>query len=82
MRPNLTASILLAALACAPASTTFSPPLAPGVDPSARNLLGPATPGSNVPLSSADQRWVDNTLASLTLRQKVGQLIMPWVGGD
>ena len=82
MRTKLTASILLAALACAPASTTFSPPLAPGVDPSARNLLGPATPGSNVPLSSADQRWVDNTLASLTLRQKVGQLIMPWVGGD
>lgn len=82
MRPKLTASILIAALACAPAATTFSPPLAPGVDPSARNLLGPATPGATTPLSSADQRWVDNTLASLSLRQKVGQLIMPWVGGD
>ena len=30
----------------------------------------------------ADRRWVDSTLASLTLRQKVGQLIFPWVLGD
>ena len=81
MPSKLTASLLAALVACAPASTTFSPPLAPGVDPSARHLLGPANPGANSPLSSADQRWVDNTLASLTLRQKVGQLIMPWVGG-
>lgn len=26
--------------------------------------------------------WVDATLAGLTLREKAGQLIMPWVGGD
>jgi beta-N-acetylhexosaminidase len=25
--------------------------------------------------------WVENTLASLSLREKVGQLMMPWVGG-
>jgi beta-N-acetylhexosaminidase len=33
-------------------------------------------------LSTADRAWVDRTLASLTLRQKVGQIIMPWVGAD
>ena len=73
---------LALAFACAPASTAFQPPLGPGVDESARRLLGPATPGATTPLSAADQRWIDNILASLTLREKVGQLIMPWVGGE
>ncbi|HEX9108064.1 MAG TPA: glycoside hydrolase family 3 protein [Longimicrobiales bacterium] len=31
---------------------------------------------------SVDTRWVDSTLATLSLRQKVGQMIMPWVLGD
>jgi hexosaminidase len=26
--------------------------------------------------------WVERTLASLTLREKVGQMVMPWVGGN
>ena len=29
-----------------------------------------------------DETWVERTLIGLTLRQKVGQLIMPWVLGD
>ena len=29
-----------------------------------------------------DEAWVERTLIGLTLRQKVGQLIMPWVLGD
>jgi beta-N-acetylhexosaminidase len=56
--------------------------MVPGVDASARRLLGPANPGATTPLSAPDRRWVENTLASLTLREKIGQLIMPWVGGD
>jgi beta-N-acetylhexosaminidase len=70
------------ALACAPARSTLQPTLAPGVDASARNLLGPANPGARAPISAADQRWIDRTMASLTLRQKIGQLMMPWVGGE
>ncbi|MBV9110021.1 MAG: hypothetical protein JO306_11485, partial [Gemmatimonadetes bacterium] len=27
-------------------------------------------------------RWVEHMLRSLTLREKVGQMVMPWVGGD
>ncbi|HEY6089254.1 MAG TPA: glycoside hydrolase family 3 N-terminal domain-containing protein [Gemmatimonadaceae bacterium] len=69
-------------LACAPAPSIVQPPVVPGVDASARRLLGPASPGATAPLSPADQRWVQRTLASLTLREKIGQLIMPWVGGD
>ena len=69
-------------LACAPAPATIQPTIAPGVDASARRLLGPASPGAITPISAADRRWVEKTLASLSLREKVGQLIMPWVGGD
>ena len=70
-------------VACAPApSSLVQPTVFPGVDASARRLLGPATPGAGAKLSDADQRWVERTLASLTLREKVGQLMMPWVGGD
>jgi len=29
-----------------------------------------------------DEGWVERTLSGLTLRQKIGQLIMPWVLGD
>ncbi|MBA3645412.1 MAG: hypothetical protein H0W63_04480 [Gemmatimonadaceae bacterium] len=44
--------------------------------------LGSARPGAKMALSPRGSDWVDRTLASLTLRQKVGQLIMPWVGGE
>ncbi|HMI55420.1 MAG TPA: glycoside hydrolase family 3 N-terminal domain-containing protein [Gemmatimonadaceae bacterium] len=70
------------AVACAPTAATFQRTIAPGVDASARRLVGPANPGAMTPLSTADKRWVERTLASLTLREKIGQLIMPWVGGD
>src|SRR5947207_7144826 len=67
---------------CATAPSVIRPTSVPGVDASARRLLGPASPGATSPLSAADQRWIDRTLASLTLREKIGQLIMPWVGGE
>jgi beta-N-acetylhexosaminidase len=82
MTRKLLLALAVIALACAPTRSTIQPLVFPGVDESARRLLGPATPGASTPLSAADQRWVDRTLASLTLREKVGQLLMPWVGGD
>src|SRR5688500_1603556 len=72
---------ILPALACAPPSQPGLP-VFPGIDASARRLLGPSTAGTPAGLSSADQRWIESTLRSLTLREKVGQLVMPWVGGD
>ncbi len=33
------------------------------------------------PLDAAARRWVDETLASLTLRQAVAQLVIPWIPG-
>ena len=46
-------------------------------DVSHRSAL-PDDPGE---LPVEGQYWVEETLAALTLRQKVGQLLMPWVGG-
>lgn len=37
---------------------------------------------SPAPLDASGRAWVEETLASLSLRQKVGQLVMPWVGGE
>ena len=79
---NLRIGLVAIALACTSAPALIQPTIVPGVDASARQLLGPASPGASTPLSAADQRWIDRTLASLTLRAKIGQLIMPWVGGD
>ncbi len=42
----------------------------------------PAAAGPLRPLAAADSQWVETTLASLTLRQKAGQMLMPWTGGD
>lgn len=53
-----------------------------GAYPVGEALLGPARPGQEIPLTPAESSWVEHTLASLTLRQRVGQLIMPWLGGE
>lgn len=34
------------------------------------------------PAAPLERDWVEQTLAALTLREKVAQLVMPWVGGD
>lgn len=66
----------LAICACAIAPPLATAPIADGAP------LGVAHPGASTALSASDAQWVEQTLASLTLRQKIGQLIMPWVGGE
>src|SRR3954466_408169 len=80
--PKIFLAVTIAALACVPTQASYHPTLAPGVDPSAARLLGHADPGATAPLSADHRRWIDRTMASLTLRQKIGQLMMPWVGGE
>lgn len=36
----------------------------------------------NVPLPAAHRRWIDSTLNSLSLRERVGQMVMIWMLGD
>ena len=51
---------------------------------SAFEAPAPATPGINpaAPLTAAERQWVDRTLASLSPREKIGQMVMMWVLGD
>jgi beta-N-acetylhexosaminidase len=42
----------------------------------------PRPPAVASPLEVDGDAWVERTLAGLGLREKVGQLVVPWVGGD
>ena len=67
------AAILLASVSCAPAIVSHTPAAVPM----------PAKPVSTTtPLTRTQQRWVDNTLASLTLRERVAQMVVVWMLGD
>lgn len=59
------------ALACAPSVPAGVAPV------QAASSLDP-----RVPLTRAQRDWVDRTLQSLTLRQKIGQMVAVWVLGD
>jgi len=48
----------------------------------AQRQPGPLPLDPRVPLPKAHRRWIDRTLKSLTLRERVGQMIMVWVLGD
>jgi beta-N-acetylhexosaminidase len=66
--------------ACAPAMA-HRPDVATARNP-ATLLVGAPKPGAVTPLSAAETRWVEETLGALSLRDKVAQLIMPWVPGE
>ncbi len=63
---------LVAALGCA--VQTAPSPTVSVAEP------GPLNP--RAPLTADQQKWVDSTLASLSLRQRVGQMVMVWMLGD
>lgn len=44
--------------------------------------LGKSYPGMQNRLTRRDSAWVEQQLNALTLREKAGQIIMPWVGGE
>jgi beta-N-acetylhexosaminidase len=63
-------------LACAPQRSPVTSSL------SVDRLIGDAHPGANVTLSTQDNAWIETTMASLSPRDRVAQLIMPWVSGE
>ncbi|HVZ48145.1 MAG TPA: glycoside hydrolase family 3 N-terminal domain-containing protein [Gemmatimonadaceae bacterium] len=65
---------VFAILAVAPGCVR--PPTGAAAGPAAA-AVAPATP-----LTAESRRWVDRTLASLSLRDRVAQLVMVWVLGD
>jgi beta-N-acetylhexosaminidase len=74
--PRLAAPIAIAALAAAFTSCTRQP------TPSTATASTSGRISLSTPLTSEQQTWVDSTLAALTLRQKVGQMVMVWLLGD
>lgn len=64
------AILLVLAAACAPARS---------VDP-ALSLASDADYGGA--LDAEGRAWVEGTLASLSLREKAGQIVFPWIGGE
>src|SRR5688500_1375514 len=55
-----------------------APPLRPQVDAARAGDLRPIPTLSQ----TRQRRWVDSTLATLSLRERVGQMVMVWTLGD
>ncbi len=67
----------LVTLSCAPFVGTGTPAPVAG-----RPALTDVTPSLTAPLPPAAQQWIETTLASMSLRERVGQMVMIWVLGD
>ena len=52
-----------------------------GVPPGPGAPPDPTLAASNAQLDAEARRWVDETLAGLTLREAVAQLVIPWIPG-
>ena len=65
--------------ACAPAVTGRAPSTQ---NASITRLTGTPHPGAFVKLGTADSAWIEQTLRGLSPRERVAQLIMPWVPGE
>lgn len=76
---GLALSLCAAAIGCAPHAwpSVASPP-----SDAASRLLGPGRAGESVVLTTDELEWVERTLAALTPRERIAQLVMPWVGGE
>ncbi|MDO8501065.1 MAG: glycoside hydrolase family 3 N-terminal domain-containing protein [Gemmatimonadaceae bacterium] len=70
-------ALLLVLGACAP---VVAPPTRH--DAASDRIIGTAHPGATTPLSQQDSAWVEATLLSLSPRERVAQLVMPWVPGE
>lgn len=71
-------ALSLALIGCSSATVATTPPAAaPSVPPPTVEPPAP-TPAAQPP---RNDRWVEETLARLTLRQKVGQMIVPRISG-
>jgi len=75
LRPITTLAVLLAA--CVPGDRTRAEAAAD----SARASIEPEPRIPPLRTDSAGQAWVEETLASLSLRQRVAQLVFPWISG-
>ena len=83
---GLVATVGLASCARNPAPTPSTAPgkvaAIPRPAPTALPAPPPGAFNPRAPLTPAQAKWVDSTLATLSLRDRVGQMVMVWVLGD
>ncbi|HUQ45371.1 MAG TPA: glycoside hydrolase family 3 N-terminal domain-containing protein [Gemmatimonadaceae bacterium] len=87
LRSGLAAAIALSGCSLANHSTAREPAPAPrAVSDSSLAMRATSVAAGNIdprtPLSAAQRDWVERTLASLTLRERAGQMVNVWVLGD
>ena len=79
-------AVFIAVATLALAACTLSGPLpagpsTPSAVPSATRSAAATPPLSAAELDDDARRWVEETLATLTLREAVAQLVIPWIPG-
>lgn len=74
------ASLFVALSACSPADNAQGSEAKGKTTPPAAVREAPAVPPLQT--DSAGQEWVERTLAGMTLRQRVAQLVFPWISGQ
>ena len=77
---RITLRLTLAALVSGCGIASQPPGVASG--PANATTDGPSALDPRAPLSGAQREWVERTLASLTLRERAGQMVNVWVLGD
>lgn len=77
-------AVLAVAAACTPGPRPTPSVLAAAATNAANGgrQLGPSRPGEAAALTDSEREWVERTLAALSPRERIAQLIMPWVGGE
>ena len=51
-------------------------------DDAKSSYIGAPKPGDASELTEAEREWVESTLRALSPRERIAQLVMPWVGGE
>ena len=86
LRSGFPAWYVLVAIVAAGCSRATQIPTVGSAQPPAEAAVGAVPSSGNLdpstPLTPEQRRWVDSTLATLTLRQRVGQMTHVWVLGD
>ncbi|HEY9230365.1 MAG TPA: glycoside hydrolase family 3 protein, partial [Gemmatimonadaceae bacterium] len=76
------AAAAVSTISCVPQQGVPPVVMQTSVAPAPAPTLTPGRLDPRTPLTAAQRRWVDSTLATLSLKQRVGQMVMIWMLGD
>jgi beta-N-acetylhexosaminidase len=79
-RPARSFAAAIAVMTLAACVAQPSPPSS--IAPATAPATAPAPLDPSAPLTARQQHWIDSTLSTLSLRRRVGQMVMVWLLGD